>query len=146
MLDQMLTSLMIIIVLNIRLVSQVPILGSSLIALPSLQSMACLLNIRIPNDNNFFLYCYVAIWHSQFGPSLHDSVSWRLRTSPETYGRSNLLAHQPVCGFEKPMEFYQTPKFERLNNIQVNVFQYRKKTLIPVLISKKEIFVSFLTC
>ena len=149
MLDQMLTSLMSftshgsgwilqkIIGLNIRLVSHVPIRASSFIALPSsLQSMACLLNIRNRNDNNCFLYCYVAAWHFKFGPSLHDNVSWRLRTSPETYSRSNLLAHQPVGDFEMPMGFNQIPKFERFNNVQVNVFHYRKKTLIPVLISK----------
>ena len=149
MLDQMLTSLMSftshgsgwilqkIIGLNIPLVSHVPIRASSFIALPSsLQSMACLLNIRNRNDNNCFLYCYVAAWHFKFGPSLHDNVSWRLRTSPETYSRSNLLAHQPVGDFEMPMGFNQIPKFERFNNVQVNVFHYRKKTLIPVLISK----------
>ena len=99
----------------------------------ALQSLACLLNIRNRNDNNCFLYCYVAAWHFKFGPSLNDSVTWRLRTSPETYSRSNLLAHQPVGDTEMPMGFNQIPKFERLSNVQVN---YRKKTLIPVLNSK----------
>ena len=87
MLDQMLTSLMSftshgsgwilrkIIGLNIRLVSHIPIRASSFIALPSsLQSMACLLNIRNRSDNNCFLYCYVAAWHLKFGPSLHENV------------------------------------------------------------------------
>ena len=88
MLDQMLTSLVTftthgsgwvlkqIIGLNIRLVSHLPVRGSSFIALPPfLDNMKCLLNIRNHNANNCLIYCYVASWHYRFGPSLQESVS-----------------------------------------------------------------------
>ena len=39
-----------------------------------------------------------------------------------------------------PMGFKQIPKFEKTNKVQVNVFQYDKKNLIPLLISKQEDF------
>ena len=46
--------------LYVKLVSYVPVRGSSYLALPSdLQSMNCLLNIRNREDNNCFLCCYV---------------------------------------------------------------------------------------
>ena len=153
MLDQMLTSLVTftthgsgwvlkqIIGLNIRLVSHLPIRGSSYIALPPfLDNMKCLLNIRNHGDNKCFIYCYVAAWHFKFGPSLHESVSWRLRTSPETYSAVNILAHQPLGEYEMPMGFKQIPKFEKTNKVQVNIFQYHKKNLIPLLISKQKDF------
>ena len=153
MLDQMLTSLVTftthgsgwvfkkIIGLNIRLVSHVPIRGSSYIALPPfLENMKCLLNIRNHGDNNCFIYCYVAAWHFKFGPSLHENVTWRMRTSPETYNTSNELAHQPLGEYEMPMGFNQIPRFEKANKVQVNVFQYRQKNLIPILISKQNEF------
>ena len=131
-----------IICLDIRIVSHLPIRGSSYIALPpQLQNVNCLLNIRNREDNNCFLYCYTAAWHYKYGPSLHENVSWRLRTSPETYKRSNILAHQPIGEFEMPMGFNQVPKFEMLNKVQVNIFQCRQNALLPLLVSKIQVSV-----
>ena len=57
--------------LYVKLVSYVPIRGSSYLALPSdLQSMNCLLNIRNREDNNCFLFCYVAAWLLTYAQSL----------------------------------------------------------------------------
>ena len=151
MLDQMLSSLFsftshgsgwmlkVIDGLYVTLVSYVPIRGSSYLALPSdLQSMNCLLNIRNREDNNCFLYCYVAAWHFTYAQSLYENVGWRMRTKPETYSTSNPMTHQPVGDFEMPMAFNQIPRFENLNKVQVNVFRYQKKDLIPLRISKRQ--------
>ena len=153
MLDQMLTSLLSftahgsgwmlkeITGVHVKLVSYLPIRGSSYLPLPtSLQSMNCLLNIRNREDNNCFLYCYVAAWHFNFGQSLYDNVGWRMKTSPQTYSASNPLAHQPMGEFQMPMGFNDIPRFENLNIVQVNVFRYQKKGLIPLRISKKQDF------
>ena len=123
--------------LYVKLVSYVPIRGSSYLALPSdLQSMNCLLNIRNREDNNCFLYCYVAAWPFTYAQSLYENVGWRMRTNPETYSTSNPMTHEPVGDFEMPMAFNQIPRFENLNKVQVNVFRYQKKDLIPLRISK----------
>ena len=125
--------------LYVKLVSYVPIRGSSYLALPSdLQSMNCLLNIRNREDNNCFLYCYVAAWHFTYAQSLYENLGWRMRTNPETYSTSNPMTHQPVGHFEMPMAFNQIPRFENLNKVQVNVFRYQNKDLIPLRISKRQ--------
>ena len=59
-----------------------------------------------------------------------------MRTNPETYITSNPMSHQPVGEFEMPMTFNQIPRFEKLNKVQVNVFRYQNKDLIPLRISK----------
>ena len=90
--------------LYVKLVSYVPIRGSSYLALPSdLQSMNCLLNIRNREDKNCFLYCSVAAWHFIYAQSLYENVGWRMRTNPETYSPSNPMTHQPVGDFEMPI-------------------------------------------
>ena len=78
--------------LYVKLVSYVPVRGSSYLALPrDLQSMNCLLNIRNPEDNNCFLFCYVAAWHFTYVESLFENFVWRMRTNPETYSTSNSM-------------------------------------------------------
>ena len=115
--------------LYVKLFSYVPIRGSFYLALPrDLRSMNCLLNIRNREDNNCFLYCYVAAWHYTYAQSLYENVGWRMRTNPETYSTSNPMTHQPVGDFEMPMAFSQIPRFENLNKVQVNVFRYQKKS------------------
>ena len=68
-----------------------------------------------------------AAWHFKFDPSLHENVTRRMRTSPETYNTSNELVHQPLGEYEMPMEFNRIPRFKKANKVQVNVFQYRQK-------------------
>ena len=67
-----------------------------------------------------------------------------MRTNPETYSPFNPMTHQPVGDFEMPMAFNQTPRFENLNKVQVNVFCYQKKDLIPLRISKRQKLPCFL--
>ena len=125
--------------LYVKLVSYVPIRGSSYLGLPTdLQSMNCLLNIRNREDNNCFLYYCVLAWHFTYGQSLYENVGWRMRTNPETYSPSNPMTHQSVGDFEMPMAFNQILRFENLNKVQVNVLRYQRKDLIPLQISKRQ--------
>ena len=48
------------------------------------------------------------------------------------------MAHQLVGEFEMPMAFNQIPRSENLSKIQVNVFRYQKKDLIPLRLSKRQ--------
>ena len=103
-----------------------PIRGSSFLALPpQLATYYDLLNIRNHNDNNCFLYCYTAAYHLNFGPSLHncENDSWRKKTSPDTYGPANPIAHQPAGDFAMPMSLKELPRFEKINKVQINVFR-----------------------
>ena len=121
----------------VELVWYVPLRGSFYLALPSdLQSMNCLLNVKNPEDNNCFLYCYVAVWLFAYAQSLHENVGWWMRTNPEIYSRCNPVKHHLV-----PMAFDQTLSFENLNKVQVNAFRYQKKDLIPLMhsVSKRKI-------
>ena len=127
--------------LNICIVSHLPVRGSCYNALPlQLQNMKFLLTVRNREDNNWFLYCYSEAGHYKYGPSLHENVSRHLRTSPETYKRTINLAHQPIGEFEMPMGFNQVPKFEKLHNVHVNIFQYRQNALLPLLNPKNTSF------
>ena len=124
---------------HVKQVSYVPIRGSSYLALPNdLQSMNCLLNIKNRENNNCFLYCYVAAWHFAYAQSLYENVGWRMRTNPETYSISNPMTHQRVGDFELPMAFNQISRFENLEKVQVNVIRYQKTGLIPLRISKRQ--------
>ena len=40
--------------------------------------------------------------------------------------------------FAMPRNLNMIPQFERLNNVQVNVFQYQNGDLIPIIVSKLE--------
>ena len=125
--------------LYVKLVSYIPIRGSSYIGLPSyLQSMNCLLNKRNRDDNKYFLYCYVATWHFAHAQSLLENVGWLWGTNPETYSFSHPMIHQPVGGFEMLMAFNQIPRFPNLIKYQVNVFRYQKIDLIPLRYLKRQ--------
>ena len=102
-----------------------PIRGSSYIALPTALARYChLLNVRNQSDNNCFKYCFTAAYHTKYGPPLYgEKSSWRVKTSPHTYSLQNPVAHQPVGEFDMPMSLNDIPRFERLNNVQVNVFR-----------------------
>ena len=142
--------------LYVKLVWYVPIRGSSNLAFPNdLRSMNCLLNIRNREDNNCFLYCYVAAWPFTYAQSLYENVGWLMRTNPKTYSRSNPMRHQPVGDFELPMAFNQIPRFENLNKVQVHVFRYlwdqacnRRVTtpnLVQTLLRKKNYTARYIT-
>ena len=99
--------------------------------------MICLLNIR---NLEVTSACSIVTWQRGFSLMLrvYDNVGWRMGTIPETYSPSNPMLHQPFGDFEMPMAFNQIPRFENLNKVQVNVFRYQKKDLIPLRISKRQ--------
>ena len=106
--------------LYVKLVSHMPMRGSSYLALPSdFQCLNRLFNVRNRDDNNCFLYCYVVAWQLVYAQSLNENVGRRMRTNPETYSPSNGLSHEPVGDFEMQMAFNQIPRFESLNNFRV---------------------------
>ena len=105
--------------LYVKLVSYMPMRGSSYLALPSdFQCLNRLFNVRNRDDNNCFLYCYVVAWQLVYAQSLNENVGRRMRTNPETYS-PNGLSHEPVGDFEMQMAFNQIPRFESLNNFRV---------------------------
>ena len=57
-------------------------------------------------------------------------------TDPHTYTKPG--THQASDDFVMPMSLNMIPQFERLNNVQVYVFQYQKGDLIPMIVSKFE--------
>ena len=125
--------------LYVNLVFYVPIRSSSCPAFPSdLQSMNWLLNIRNRADNNCFLYFYMAEWHLTYGQSLFENVGWPKKTNPETDIPSISTTHHSVGDFVMPTAFNQIPTFENLNKVQVNVFRYQRRYLIPLRIPKRQ--------
>ena len=83
--------------LDIKLAFFNPIRASSyLLTPPELDTSRLLINIRNPQDQNCFLNCFAAAWHLKCGPLLYVTGrdTFRNRTSPQTFSRSNPLAHQ----------------------------------------------------
>ena len=85
------------------------------------------------------MLCYIAAYHLRYKP---DLIVGRLvdpkleETDPHTYTKPG--THQASDDFVMPMILNINPQFERLNNVQVNVFQYQKGDLIPNIVSKFE--------
>ena len=61
-----------------------------------------------------------------------------MKTNSETYSSSNPMTHQPVGDSEMPMSFNQILRFEKLSEVQVIVFRYQKKDLIPLRVAKRQ--------
>lgn len=108
---------------EMRLVKSRPIKASSYLALPAdLAGSQCLLNIRNTQDENCFLYSYIAQYHLTFGPPLvQEADGYRKRTSPQTYSVEGAV--QPAGDFPMPMSLNDLSKFEQLNDVQVNIFR-----------------------
>ena len=115
-----------------------PIRGSSLIPLPAkLANSQQLINIRNHSDHNCFLLCYIAAYHHRYKPDLivGKLVDAKLEeTDRHTYTKPG--THQAYDDFVMPMSLNMIPQFARLNNLQVNVFQYQNGDLIPMIVSK----------
>ena len=115
-----------------------PIRGSSFIPLPAkIANSQHSINICNHNDHNCFLLCYTAAYHLRYKP---DLIVGRLvdpkleETDPHTYTKPG--THQASDDFLMPISLNMIPQFERLNNVQVNVFQYQKGDIIPMIFSK----------
>ena len=117
-----------------------PIRGSSHITLPiKIAKSSHLINIRNHDDHDCFNLCYTAAYHLHYRLNLivgryEDPAAEK--TCPATYRTSN--AKRPIGEFPTPMSIRNTPEFERLNKVRVNVFLYEKGDLVPMLISKNE--------
>ena len=96
--------------------------------------MNCLLNIRNWEDT---IASSFVTWHLAYSQCLFENLGWRMRMNPET-SSPNPMTHQPVGDFDMPMAFNQIPRFQNLNKVQINVFRYRKKDLIPLRTSKRQ--------
>ena len=121
---------------DVKFASFRPILGSSYIAFPSkIANCRGFLNVRNHEDQDCFRYCFVAAYHMYHQISL-DRIDRNCQTdkaSPTTYNQPGL--HQPLGDFTMPMGFAEILQFERLNNVQVNVFGYDNGQFFPLKIS-----------
>ena len=124
--------------LFVKFLSFSPIQGRSFIALPSnLRNCQSLINIRNIVDENCFFYCFTAAYHLHTDEPLIHTSSWRCKTSSDTYNPSiNPLAKKHLGEFPTPMPFNQIDRFEKLNEVQVNVFRFEEKDLVPLRVSK----------
>ena len=102
-----------------------PVWGSSNIALPKkIANCRGLLNIGNHDNQQCFRYCYVAAYHLHQRISL-DRVNQNYQTTktfPNTYNQLGI--HQPLGEFDMLMGFEIILEFEKLNDVQVNVFGY----------------------
>ena len=99
-----------------------------------------LINIRNHEDNNCFELCFTAAYSLKHGVDLLLTDQQKAnppaaRTQPDTYIAES--AHKAQGNFDSPMSFASIGKFEQLNDVRVNVFQYHKGDLLPMYISKR---------
>lgn len=114
--------------IKVNLVKFSPIRAGSYLALPNELAgdhmRNIFLNIRNHEDHNCFEYCFTAAYHNKYGLQLTaGKESWRVKTSADTYGPTNLLARRPNGEYPMPMGLRDIPKFEKNNNVRVNVFR-----------------------
>ena len=118
-----------------------PIRGSSYLPTPpELDASRLLLNLRNRQDHNYFLYCFTAAWHLKHGPLLYVAGrdTFRDRKSPQTYSKSNPLAHQAEGEIDMPMGLGQMVRFEKLNDCKISVFRYTEKQLVPLRVTRQK--------
>ena len=124
---------------NIMFAKYRPASGSSYIdeLPPHLQECNSLLNIRNHTDNNCFIYSFVAASYlksNNFEGEEGRNDSLKL-TSPKFY--QNISSLQPAGEFAMPMGFNDIDKFETLNDVEVNVFEFENRDLFPMRVSKR---------
>ena len=105
-----------------------PFRVSSFIALPyEFSTCQAVLNIRNHNDNNCFVYFYIA------ARCLKENIGIKVDGQNDTFRATNPETHKelkslfPAGNFQMPMGLSSLNKFEELNSAQVNVFGYHKK-------------------
>ena len=125
----------------VKLAKFSPIRGSSYFDLPfRIRTSQNLINIRNHEDNNCFELCFTAAYSLKHGVDLlltdqQKANPAAARTQPDTYTAES--AHKAQGNFDSPMSFASIGKFEQLNDVRVNVFQYHKGDLLPMYISKR---------
>ena len=101
-----------------------PIRGSSYIATPSaLVGNHFLLNIR-NNDNKCFAYSVLA---AMFPEKEHKQRQIKYKPNLQKLNFDNI---------EFPMSLTHVPKFEKQNNIGINVFGFEKNKMLPLYLNK----------
>nr|CAI5829836.1 unnamed protein product [Callosobruchus analis] len=90
-----------------------------------IQNTKAVLNIQ-NKDQNYFLWCIVA--------ALNPCVTNSNKTS--SYSRfSRILKYE---GIDFPIVLKDIPKFEKMNNLSINVFTLEEKEVVPVYLSQLE--------
>nr|CAH7726767.1 unnamed protein product [Callosobruchus chinensis] len=99
---------------------------STYIEMPKfIQQTKAVLNIQ-NKDQNCFLWCIVA--------ALNPCVRNSNRTSSYLHF-SRILKYD---GIDFPISLKDIPKFEKINNLSINVFTLKKKEVVPVCLSQSE--------
>ena len=111
-----------------KLVRYAAVRGRSFIPFPEghpLRRDSNLLNINNAKDDKRFLYCYTAGYHLVYKKETleHPVPCFRQRTNVLTYSSENPSAKQPLGDFDMPMSLSDIPRFEDMNEVQVNVFR-----------------------
>ena len=102
-----------------------PLAGSSFIPLPpELKFKKAITNVQNDNDEKCFLWAVLA--------AIHPAVTNAHRVANYEQYENEL----DMSGLSFPMKVSQTAKFERQNQISVNVFGYENKQFFPIHISK----------
>ena len=124
--------------LFLKKVSFSPRQGCSFIALPSnlRNCRSPIINRNIFDENCFFLfYCCIPISH---GWTSNSNKLLAMQEKPDTYNpSSNHLAKKHLGDFPTPMPVNQIDRFQKLNEVQINVFRFEGKDLVPLKVSKE---------
>ena len=113
---------------TLKLVRYAPVRGRSFIPFAEghpLRRDSNLLNIHNANDDKCFLYCYTAGYHLVFKKETLEPPGpcFRQRTNVLTYSSENPNAKQPLGDFDMRMSLLDIPRFEDMNEMQVNVLR-----------------------
>ena len=113
---------------TLKIVRYATVRGRSFIPFPEghpLGRDSNLLNKHNANDDKCFLCCYTAGYHRVYKKETLDPTGpyLRHRTNVLTYSSENPSAKQLLGNFDKPMSLLDIPRFEDMNEVQVNVFR-----------------------
>ena len=113
--------------LDLNIARYTPIKGSSYVRLPKiLGSKKAVLNIK-NNDNKCFMWSILAALH----PVTRKNAPERLRHYEQFQNELNLE------GIDFPVAIHQVNKFEKQNNISVNVVGFENNLLFPIHVTKE---------
>lgn len=116
-----------VISLQLNLAKYKPLAAGTYIPLPpALSKKKKLLNIKNRKSSKCFLYCVAAFFH----PVLKGRL--KKKTSPNSY--KQFFSEFETSQLKYPVTLDQIPKFERANNLSINVFGYEKE-IFPLYVS-----------
>ena len=106
-----------------------PIRAGSYIDLPDLLKPVkqCFANIKMRNDQKYFLFCFVAEYHDRFSETTTAfypaTQSYQHRNKLKNYKLSQEHVVIIEGWYKIPMGLHDIDRFEQLNKCQVNVFR-----------------------